>query len=40
MLCYPGIAPIGASFKIPGIVTIGPEFKLVASVEGKVAIDA
>ncbi|KAK4118089.1 glycoside hydrolase family 18 protein [Parathielavia appendiculata] len=35
-----GIAPIGASFKIPGIVTIGPEFKLVASVEGKVVIDA
>jgi len=35
-----GIAPIGASFKIPGIVTIGPEFKLVASVEGRVSVDA
>ncbi|KAK4108057.1 glycoside hydrolase family 18 protein [Canariomyces notabilis] len=35
-----GIAPLGASFKIPGIVTIGPEFKLVASVEGRVAVDA
>lgn len=35
-----GIAPLGASFKIPGIVTIGPEFKLVASVEGRVSVDA
>ncbi|KAL8366129.1 hypothetical protein RB595_004752 [Gaeumannomyces hyphopodioides] len=35
-----GIAPIGASFKIPGVVTIGPEFKLIASLEGRVQIDA
>lgn len=35
-----GIAPPGASFKIPGIVTIGPEFKLAASVEGKVSVEA
>ncbi|KLU89888.1 hypothetical protein MAPG_08857 [Magnaporthiopsis poae ATCC 64411] len=35
-----GIAPIGASFKVPRIVTIGPEFKLLASLEGRVQIDA
>ncbi|KAH7304437.1 hypothetical protein B0I35DRAFT_495191, partial [Stachybotrys elegans] len=34
-----GIAPMGASFKIPGIVTIGPEFKLSASVEGQVSVE-
>ncbi|KAH8895448.1 glycoside hydrolase [Thozetella sp. PMI_491] len=35
-----GFAPIGASFKVPGVVTIGPEMKLVASVEGKVSVEA
>lgn len=35
-----GIAPLGASFKVPGVVTIGPEFKVIGAIEGQMGIHA
>lgn len=35
-----GIAPIGASLKVPGVVTIGPEFKVAGSIEGSMSLHA
>ncbi|KAL2757510.1 glycoside hydrolase family 18 protein [Sodiomyces alcalophilus JCM 7366] len=34
-----GIAPLGASFKIPGIVTIGPQFRMMAELNGRASIN-
>ncbi|KXH60486.1 glycosyl hydrolase family 18 [Colletotrichum salicis] len=35
-----GLAPLGASFKIPGILTCGPQFRLIGELNGKASIDA
>lgn len=40
LIVFTGIAPIGASFKVPGVVTIGPEFKVAGSIEGSMSLHA
>ncbi|GJC84621.1 putative chitinase 10 [Colletotrichum liriopes] len=35
-----GLAPLGASFKIPGILTCGPQFRLIGELNGKATLNA